>query len=265
MKQNALAIVQARMGSSRLPGKVLKDIAGTPMLVHVVERAKRAKCLNGVVVATTTSPDDDAIAELCSNAGYPCYRGSSYDVLDRYYQTARQFHATTIVRLTADCPVIDPEVVDHVITVLLGSNADFAANRLPPPWHRTYPVGLDVEACTFQALERAWCEADKLYQREHVMPYLYEQEGRFRVKIVDCEQDYGHLRWTVDTSEDLELVRQIFMAFTPRDDFSWLEVIALLENRPDIAFINSTIKAKSYDIIDERSGQTNVSARRFDD
>ena len=168
------------MGATRLPGKVLHDIAGQPMLVRVVERTRRASLLDGFVVATTTEIQDDALYELCRERGYPCYRGEQQDVLDRYYQAARQTGADVIVRITADCPVIDPLLINETVQLVTGhyslvtDHFDFAANRLPPPWGRTYPIGLDVEACTFAALERAWQEATEPYQREHVMPYLYE-------------------------------------------------------------------------------------------
>jgi spore coat polysaccharide biosynthesis protein SpsF len=190
-----VAIVQARMASTRLPGKVLCEIAAQPMLVRVVERTQRARTIDRVIVATTTDPADDAIARLCALQKYDSYRGSMNDVLDRVYQTASSFDADIIVRITADCPLIDPDVIDHTVNSFLGRTAplsisptanpmesvtapqfplDFAANRLPPPWKRTYPIGLDTEVCSFAALQRAWKEADQPHQREHVMPYLYE-------------------------------------------------------------------------------------------
>jgi spore coat polysaccharide biosynthesis protein SpsF len=263
-----LAIVQARMGSSRLPGKVLLDIAGQPMLARVVERARRAKTVSEVLVATTTDPADDGVADLCRQRRYPCYRGSLYDVLDRYYLAARSFEAEVIVRLTADCPLIDPGVIDEVVNKFLGMPEneppfahhhpqflipyDFAANRLPPPWGRTYPIGLDVEVCTFLALERAWKEADQPYQREHVMPYLYEREGRFRVLLVNHNLDYGHLRWTVDTLQDLELIRQVYSRFAGREDFTWLDVLALFEREPELARINAQVQHRTVRDVDER-------------
>jgi spore coat polysaccharide biosynthesis protein SpsF len=244
-----VAIIQARMSSSRLPGKVLRDIVGQPMLVHVVERTRLARAIDQVVVATTSDSSDDSIAALCQERDYPCYRGSLYDVLDRYYQAARAFNADVIVRITSDCPLIDPEVVDKTVLEFLGITKipyDFAANRLPQPWGRTYPVGLDTEVCTFDALELAWREAKHPYEREHVMPFFYEQPERFRILHVNHEVDYGALRWTVDTPEDLELIRQIFMRFPNRQDFSWLEVLALFEREPELAKINAQIKAKDF-------------------
>jgi spore coat polysaccharide biosynthesis protein SpsF len=157
-------------------------------------------------------------------------------------------------------------VIDHILLAFLGEGEstsslnteskgkrawrgeyvwDFAANRLPPPWHRTFPIGLDTEVCTFAALERAWKKATKPHQREHVMPYLYEREGRFRVLRIDHEPDYGHLRWTVDTLEDLEFVRQVYAFFGGRDDFSWLDVLELIENKPELMEINAGVRHKA--------------------
>lgn len=248
-----IAIIQARMSSSRLPGKVLLDIAGQPMLVHVVERTRLARTIDQVVVATTTDSSDDALAAVCLEKRYPCYRGSLYDVLDRYYQAARMYAADVVVRITSDCPLIDPGVVDKTVLEFLDTkHCDFAANRLPQPWGRTYPVGLDTEVCTFAALELAWREARQPYQREHVMPFFYEQPERFRILHVNHDVDYGALRWTVDTSEDLELIRQVFGRFPGRQGFSWLEVLALFEREPDLAMINAQIKAKDFHESDNR-------------
>jgi spore coat polysaccharide biosynthesis protein SpsF len=293
MPANIITIIQARMASSRLPGKVLLDIAGRPMLAWVVERARRSKMVDRVVVATTTDPADDEVEAFCRASGYAITRGSLQDVLDRYYQAARAFSAGIVVRLTADCPLIDPGLIDETVQALYGlplgagqagdsrSRAalpapvelcDFAADRLPPPWGRTYPIGLDVEVCTFAALERAWREAGQPYQREHVMPYLYENEpvidarsGRqiapgldstrrrgFQVRLLNHEPDYGSLRWTVDTPEDLELVRQIFARFPGREDFSWLEVLALFEREPELADLNAAVRHKNFQEVDVR-------------
>jgi spore coat polysaccharide biosynthesis protein SpsF len=251
---HTIAIIQARRASSRLPDKVLLDIGGEPMLVRVVERTRRAKRVDALVVATTTDPSDEAVEALCRARGYPCYRGSMHDVLDRYYQAARQYHAEIIVRITADCPVIDPGVIDQTIQEFLNPPDawDFAANRLPPPWGRTYPIGLDTEVCTFAGLETAWKEATLPHQREHVMPFFYENPERFRIRLISAPVDYGTLRWTVDTAEDLKLLRQIYARFDGRDDFSWLEVLALLEREPELAKINASVEHKHYRQVDAR-------------
>ncbi len=245
-QQKIVAIVQARMGSTRLPGKVLLPIAGKPMLVQVVERTQRAATLSEVVVATTLDPSDDPIADVCRGQGYSLYRGSTADVLDRYYRAAAAAEAGVIVRLTGDCPLHDPGVIDHTVSEFLRTGVDFAANRLPPPWKRTYPIGLDTEVCSFQALETAWTLADEPHQREHVMPYLYEKAGRFRTLLVHHDPDFGHLRWTVDTPEDLAAVREIYSRFPGRNDFSWKEVLALYEREPALAEINSGVRHKRH-------------------
>lgn len=275
-RPNILAIIQARLSSSRLPGKVLQDIGEQPMLTRVVERARRAKLVDQVVVATTFDYRDDPLADFCVTHKYPSFRGSQFDVLDRFYQTASTYGGDVIVRLTADCPLIDPEVIDETVCAFFGQKAadsnllagseaqsvsgnfrldeayDFAANRLPPPWKRTYPIGLDVEVCSFTGLERAWREADQPHHREHVMPYFYEIPGRFKTFILEHTPDYGAYRWTVDTAEDLMLAREIYRRFDNRDDFSWQEVLALFEREPQLAQINAQVQHKSVHEIDAR-------------
>jgi len=230
-----VAIIQARMGSSRLPGKVLLDLAGKVMIQHVIERTQRAQTLDSVIVATTTDPSDDAVASFAASIGIPYTRGSLHDVLDRYYQAAKTHQADVIVRITADCPVIDPAVIDQTVKLITdprSPNTDFACNRLPPPFSRTFPIGLDVEVCTFSALERAWKQSTETFHREHVMPFLYENttfdshsqftlphsyfvrhgtsQRNFRIAQLHHQPDYGALRWTVDTPEDLAFIREIF-------------------------------------------------------
>ncbi len=245
MARNIVAIIQARLGSSRLPGKVLKEIQGKPMLWHVVERTKKAKTVNQVVVATTTDPGDESISSFCKAQGYPVYCGSVQDVLDRYYQAAKEYLADIVVRITSDCPLVDPGLIDTTVNALLEHDVDFTANRLPPPFTRTFPIGLDVEVCTFSALEKAWHEASSQHEREHVMPYLYEKQGRFKVWQVNNPVDYGKLRWTVDTPADLEVIRKVFAHFSGRIDFNWQDVLALNENSPEIFKTNVGVVQKT--------------------
>ncbi len=247
-----VAIIQARMGSSRLPGKVLEEIGGKPMLFRVVVRARRARTLGRVVVATTTDSSDDPLAVYCRRQGFPCFRGDVYDVLDRYYRAAQTFQAQTVVRLTADCPMIDPGEIDRTVQAFFAAQVDFAANRLPPPWKRTTPIGLDTEVVRFGALEKTWREAKEKYQREHVMPYLYDQPGRFKTILVNHDPDLGHFRWTVDTPEDLTLLRTIYEHFSNRDDFSFYDVVRLVKARPELTRINAGVSHKSFDDVDER-------------
>jgi spore coat polysaccharide biosynthesis protein SpsF len=266
-----VAIIQARMAAVRLPGKVMLDIAGEPMIARVIERTRRAERVNKFIIATTTDIGDDPLIEFCKKRNYPYERGSMHDVLDRYYQAAKIHQADVIVRITADCPLIDPHVIDLTVNAFLGQKAeqiqtissstanslagipfDFAANRLPPPWGRTYPIGLDTEVCSFQALEIAWHEARAAHQREHVMPYFYDHRERFRIVLIDHEVDYGYLRLTVDTPEDLQLVREIYAHFHGNDNFSWLEVVDLLQKKPELIRINSQVRHKTYNEIDDR-------------
>jgi spore coat polysaccharide biosynthesis protein SpsF len=250
--KNIIVIIQARMGSSRLPGKVFMEICGEPMLAWVVKRARKAKLINEIVVATTIEESDDDIEKFCQANNVLCFRGSSADVLDRYFQAAKQYHADVIVRLTADCPLIDPGLIDNTIAALLGSFADFAANRLPPPFKRTYPIGLDTEVVTMAALERAWKESTALYEREHVLPYIYEKQGRFRVLTIENDVNYGSYRWTVDTHEDLDFIQAVVKKLGCRMDFSWKEVIALLEKHPELILINAKVEHKSFTDVDVR-------------
>jgi spore coat polysaccharide biosynthesis protein SpsF len=242
---NILAIIQARLNSSRLPGKVLKDLGGKPLLAWAVDRARRARTLTNVIVATTTDPADQPIVDFCAQHGYPVYRGSEFDVLDRFYQAALQYQADVIVRITADCPFIDPAEIDRVVECFLASGADFACNRLPPPWTRTTPIGLDTEVCSFAGLTRAWKEAGQKNEREHVMPFFYTVEGRFKVVVADLEQDYSRLRWTVDTPADLDLLRAVVAQLGGRTDFSWREVLTLFERHPELAQINAGVQHKT--------------------
>ena len=251
-RRRTVAIIQARMKSSRLPGKVLKDIVGKPMLAWVADRASRAKSVEFVGVATTMDSTDDPIVAMCRERKYPVYRGSSFDVLDRFYQAAILFKADVIVRLTADCPLIDPDLIDLTVDEFFRNGVDFAANRLPPPWKRTFPIGLDTEVCSFEALEFAWREADSPHQREHVMPYLYEEKRRFRTFLVNHEPDYGHLRWTVDTPDDLNMIRELFAQIKNRENFSWKEILELFEKHPELAEINASVQHKTVHDIDER-------------
>jgi spore coat polysaccharide biosynthesis protein SpsF len=268
MKPRVIAIIQGRMSSSRLPGKILADIAGQPMLQRVFIRTSWATTVTGTIFATTTDHSDDPVAEYCDFSGIPFTRGNLYDVLDRYYQTAKGAKADVVVRVTADCPVIDPALIDNVVHTLLDGEYDFVTNRLPPPFHRTYPIGLDVEASTFFALEKAWKEASETFHREHVMPYFYEgveltRQSRtletgtsprgYNIALLHHPTDFGDYRWTVDTPEDLEFIRQVYSRFDGRDDFAWKEVLELVHNEPQLMQINSGVKHKTLKDIDERA------------
>jgi glutamate-1-semialdehyde 2,1-aminomutase/spore coat polysaccharide biosynthesis protein SpsF len=225
-----VAIVQARMASTRLPGKVLADLAGRPMLARVVERVRWAASVERVVVATSTSPADDAVARFCAHSGVACFRGAEHDVLDRFCQAARAHEADTVVRITADCPLLDPEVIDRVVGALRRDDADYASNVNPP----TYPDGLDVEAFTFAALARAWEQARTPAEREHVTPYL-RHSGRFRTSNVSHHTDLSRHRWTVDEPADLEFVRAVYERFNGSAAFGLEDVLAYLASEPGLA------------------------------
>lgn len=245
-EMRVVAIIQARMTSTRLPGKVLKLASGRTMLERMCERVKQAKTIDQVVVATTTAPVDDAIVRVCRKIKISVYRGSLQDVLDRYYQAALEYKADVVVRLTADCPLIDPVLIDDVVNALMVNQADFACNRLPPPFTRTYPIGLDVEACTTSALADAWQHASQKNEREHVLPYLYAVPGRFKVVQLNHSPDLGHLRWTLDTPEDLILLRRIYRYFSGRNDFTWLDVLRLQQEKPALFTVNAQVIHKTY-------------------
>jgi spore coat polysaccharide biosynthesis protein SpsF len=197
-------------------------------------------------VATTDQPEDDRIADLCRVRGVRCVRGHPTDVLDRYYRAAEETEAEVIVRLTGDCPLIDPELVDLCVRTYLEAEpaVDLVLNRLP--WERSYPIGLDTEVFGRSALETAWNEATAPHQREHVVPFLYENLDRFTMIQLEADRDYGHYRWTVDAPEDLEAVRRICAAFGGRDDFGWREVLELMERQPELARINSAVAHKTH-------------------
>lgn len=239
-RENVVVIIQARMGSTRLPGKVLADIHGCPMLWRVVQRARAAKTVDDVVVATTTEPSDDVIESFCRENKVNCFRGSESDVLDRYYQAARKYHADPVVRITADCPLIDSEVADKTVQAFLENRPDYASNSLL----QSFPRGLDTEVVSFRGLEEAWRAATWSYQRAHVTPYLYEHPDRFRILPVTADKDYSGHRWTVDTHEDLQFVRAVFSRLVDTS-FSFRDVLKLLESEPALIEINRHVLQKA--------------------
>jgi spore coat polysaccharide biosynthesis protein SpsF len=234
-----VAIIQARMGSIRLPGKVLADIQGHPMLLHVLQRTRAAGSLNEVMIATTTEPADDVLAAFCEEQGVGCFRGQEKDVLDRYYKAACETKADVIVRITSDCPMIDPEIIDKTVLAFLAERPDYASNSSV----RTYPRGLDTEVMTFAALQTAWREAHHPYQRAHVTPYIYENPMRFRILSVTGEKDHSSYRWSVDTQEDLDFVRTVYSRFGD-EPFRWNDAVRLMEREPALSRINRSVAQK---------------------
>lgn len=232
-----VAIVQARMGSTRLPGKVLRPLAGQPMLARICERVAAARTVDRVVLATTTTPQDDALADWAAGAGITCVRGSETDVLGRYAQAARAVDAAVIVRITADDPFKDPEVLDRVVDLFRATGADFACNNDPP----SFPEGLDIEVLSRAALEAADREATDAYDREHVTPFHYRHADRFRRANLAHDPDLSGWRWTVDTPADFALAEAVCQALDrPGRVFGMTEILAFLRAHPDIAALNRT-------------------------
>lgn len=226
-----VAIIQARMGSSRLPGKILMDLAGQPMLARVIRRAQRAQNVSEAVIATSGEEREQPIVDLCRQNGWTCFRGSENDVLDRYYQAAKEHDAEVVVRVTSDCPCTEPAIIDAVIRKYVDDLGrwDYVCNFWP---RRTFPRGLDVEVFGFEVLQKVWRECKSPAWREHVTPSIYRQPGVFRIGTVWSKLDLSHLRWTVDTAADLELIRKVFEIFQ-HDRFTWMEVVRLLRQHSD--------------------------------
>lgn len=232
-----LAILQARLSSSRFPGKVLRPILGQPMLFRQTERLRRCQAFERLVVATSVDPSDDTLAAECAARGIACSRGSLSDVLDRFIQSALPYQPETVVRLTGDCPLSDPALIDEVIRYFHAGNYDYVSNCVPP----TFPDGLDVEVMRFACLEQAGREAVLPSEREHVTSFLAARPERFRPGTYVAAVDRSGLRWTVDEPEDFEFVRLVYEKLYPiKPDFTTDDILNLLERYPDLQSVNST-------------------------
>lgn len=231
-----VAILQARMGSIRFPGKVMKLISGTPLIELLILRLELAKGINQIILATSDAQENEVLATHVRVLGHVVYSGSEEDVLDRYYQAAKSAGADIVVRITGDCPLVDPELVDGAITAFKGGDVTYLSNIDPP----TYPDGLDIEVFSFHGLETAWKEAARPTEREHVTPYLRES-GKFRTLNLRNSEDLSAERWTVDEPEDLEVISSVFEHFYPRNDFGWLEVQQLLRVQPELFAANRNL------------------------
>lgn len=229
-------IIQARMGSFRLMGKVLKEINGHPMLWHVVNRLKNCQKADKIILAIPDNEENNILEEFCRNNNLDFFRGSETDVLSRYYETAKKFNCDIIVRVTSDCPLIDPEIVDLVIEKHLESKADYTSNI----FKRTFPRGFDAEVFNLETLEKAFNEAKEKHQREHVTPYIYENPGMFQIVSVEAPEELNHpeMRLTVDVKEDLELIRKIDSSLSAE------EIVNYLLNNSNLLTINQEVKQK---------------------
>jgi spore coat polysaccharide biosynthesis protein SpsF len=240
-----VAIVQARMGSSRLPGKVLADISGKTMIERVLERVRGAHLVDKIVVATTNEPEDDILVKYLSGLKIcDVFRGSMDDVLSRFYECAKVHEAEIIVRVTADDPLKDPDIIDKAISLIrLDPGLEYCSNTLDP----SYPEGLDIEVIRFKALERAHVDAQLASEREHVTPYIWKRPTLFRIWNFKADRNLKDWRWTVDKPADIEFMRQIFNAFEAQPLVSYKDVIAWLDANPDVRKINSdTYRNEGY-------------------
>jgi len=236
----AVCIIQARMGSKRLTGKVLMEFCGKPLLGHIVERVRKSRFIDKIVIATTDKTEDNKIEKLAKDMKVDVFRGDDNDVLDRFYKGAKKFNADTVVRVTGDCPLVDPLIVDRTIEYFTENNFDYVSNAYPVP---TYPDGLDVEVFSFKALEVAWNKASRQSEREHVTAYIWKNENKdFSLGSVKFTADLSQKRWTVDKPEDAEFVKKIYEAlYFKKPFFNTDDVLKLLKEKPKHEKINQGI------------------------
>jgi len=237
---NVLAIIQARMGSTRLPGKTLIEIEGKPLLEHVINRIRYSKIIDEIIIATTTEPEDIAIVSLAKKLQVPTYTGSSEDVLDRFYQAASLFGGRVIVRITADDPFKDPAVMDEIVNYFFSHpEFDYISNTIKP----SYPVGIDVEVFSYYALKTAWQNAEDPKDREHVTPYIYRNPGIFKLANYKYTKQLSHLRWTIDTKKDLQMAREVYKKLYVEDEMFYMaDIMQLLKKYTYISDINRTVE-----------------------
>ena len=236
-------IIQARTGSTRLPGKVMKELCGKTILAHDIERVSQAKLVDEIIIATTTHDSDDVIVQEAERLGVKVFRGSEDDVLSRYYFAAKEAGADVVVRITSDCPLIDPVILDDVIRVFLDGSYDIVTNAGNDLSKRTFPRGLDAEVFSFEMLETAHLKAVETYQREHVTPYIYENAKS--VFYYQNDVDYSKYRWTLDTEEDWLLISAIYQRLYHREhNFYFKDILSVMEENPELYNINKDIEQK---------------------
>lgn len=235
------AIIQARMGSSRLPGKVLKEVNGKPLLLHQINRLKKCRKIDNLVVATTVENQDNQLVEFCNKHNINVFRGSEENVLERYHGAWKKFGGETIVRLTSDCPIIDPDIVDETIEYFLMNDFDYVSNTI----ERTFPRGLDTEVFTAKALSISYNFAVLDRDKEHVTPYIYTNSDKFKLGFYKGEKNYSKYRWTVDTEEDFELINLLLTEYKGKEtDLKLKEAIRLMEVNPNWFEINREVEQK---------------------
>jgi glutamate-1-semialdehyde 2,1-aminomutase len=232
-----IAFIQARMESIRLPNKVMKLVNGKPLIEYLLLRVSKAKLINKVVVATSVNSNNDPLVSFVNSIGFETFRGSEQDVLCRFYEAAKFYNATTVLRITADCPLVDPNIIDSMMEDYFKSDSDYTTNTLPP----TYPDGLDVEVFSFKSLERTYREASAPNEREHVTPYI-RYSGKFTIQNRINEIDYSDRRWTVDEEDDFEVVANVFKYFNPDIYFDWNKIIEFENLNPDFFQKNKHIR-----------------------
>jgi spore coat polysaccharide biosynthesis protein SpsF len=236
-----VAIVQARMGSSRLPGKILKQVMSKPLLEYQIERIKRSKLIDEIIIATTIKESDEPIVEFANKNGLSMYRGSENDVLSRFVGAAKDAQADVVIRLTSDCPVLDPEVIDIIINEYLHTDFDYVSNTM----QRSYPRGMDVEVFSYELLKEIDILAKDVISREHVTPFIYNNPEIYKLKSIMYDEDYSKYRLTVDTKEDFEIIEAILTNVYPENsEFNLEDIIVFLNANPEIAKINSHIEQK---------------------
>jgi spore coat polysaccharide biosynthesis protein SpsF (cytidylyltransferase family) len=234
--RRTIAVILARMGSSRLPSKAMAEVAGKPIIAHIIERLKYLKSIDQVVLATPETPNDLPLQKVGREAGAKVFGGAEKDVLDRLYQAAKAYRADLVVHVGGDCPFVDPKLAQKALDLLNETGADYACNILP----LTYPSGMDIDVLTFAALERAWKSATLRTTRRHPLAYIYQNREEFRIANFSHEPNLGHLRWTLDYPEDLEFVRAVYGRLYARQTFFGMEeILKLLELEPEIGKINA--------------------------
>lgn len=238
-----VAIIQARMGSTRLPGKVMKELCGRTILAHDIERVKQSKFIDEIVIATTKSKNDDVIVKETFKNEVKVYRGSEEDVLSRYYEASIENNVDIVVRITSDCPLIDPFVIDEIIKFYLENDYDLVTNAGSDLSQRTYPRGLDTEVFSMDILKQAYENAKEKYQREHVTPYIYENSKK--IYYYKNEEDYSKYRWTLDTEEDFELIKEVYKnLYKGEHDFYFKDILKLFKEKPELYDVNKHVVQK---------------------